>query len=138
SNDNALQNGIIPRSYNSRASTLRLSSTAQWIPLLGTVFSGNIGMDRGINDNARYNYSVFCGRTTGCRDTSGTRGMRRAESNSYSLRFSGSTTINLGRFNSFIELRPSIGGDYRKTQNNSMSLEKINLPPGESGMLVGG
>lgn len=137
----ALQtNSISPRSNGSRSSTIRLSSTSQWVPLIGTVFHGNIGMDRGLNDNGEYDYTIRCARRLDfdCRDTLGFRSEGRTESNGYSVRLSGSTVINLRGLNRFVELRPSIGGDYRSTQNKSLTLRNSNLPPGESGMVGGG
>lgn len=126
-------NSLMPRSNNSKISTIRLSSTSSWMPRSGTTFRGIIGIDRNINESSQYRYSIRCAKLA-CSDTNGVRREDRRELDSYSVRLSGSTIIDLGGFNRFLELRPSVGGDYRKNNNSSLYLEKRGLPPGESSL----
>lgn len=114
---------IEPYREKLHTSGIRLNSSINWMPGLGLRFSGNLGLDHGINDRSTNSNRIYCSNDLSCRDSMNSGGsvVRRMERNSYSSRLSGSTILNLGRLSRLLQLQPSIGGDFRRTENSSIA-----------------
>lgn len=133
-------NRIFPNDSLTRSSVLRMSVTSNWLPRLGWTVSGTAGIDRSVTDLSTYGYGINCNTIghPGCHDTLGNIFESKTDRVGYSLRFNGSTVINMGSLSRFIELRPALGGDYRKNDNNLLNITNQGLPPGERNVRSGG
>lgn len=136
-------NEIRPYDSLSKSSVLRMSATSNWRPVVGWSVSGTAGIDKSITDIGTYDYSTRCHlpqnqSVSTCLDTLGNIYESKADRTGYSLRFNGSTVINMGSLNRFIELRPSLGGDYRKSDNSLLHIDNKGLPAGERTVRGGG
>lgn len=134
-------NEIGPGDSLSKTSTLRMTAMSSWLPRAGWNVSATVGLDKSITDLSTYDYVIRCympdnAISSTCYDTLGSRYESKTDRTNYTLRFTGSTVIGLGALSRFVSLRPSIGGDFRKTQNGMLSIQNRGLPPGERDIIT--
>lgn len=103
----------------------------QWRPHSAWNVNANIGGENIVSEVSMYQANTSCSFGNPCMDTVGS--IREINENRavYTLRLNTSTSINFGRLNKIVDLRPSIGGDLRRTNTTRLQVERTNVPPGE-------
>ncbi len=122
----------------SRTSSVLLGGTVAWRPNSGWLLNGNMGAQQNVEERSLYESLTRCNLIRGgCEDTVGRRGEKSRNVGSYTMRMNLSKALSLGSFSRFMDLRPSIGGDFRKTQTSQMDILKDQIPIGERAMVSG-
>ncbi len=101
------------------------------------VVTANIGAEKNSSTNSTYSRPTRCYLNSGCTQGLGTRSEGSNSGSLYTVRLNASTSINLGTLSRFIDLRPSIGGDYKRTDNYSTSISKRDIPVGDRSLAGG-
>lgn len=127
---------------SNRIDAIRKPSTQSNVLFVGSigwnpgewVTSANLGVEGVFGDNSQYTSWTQCNSGLPCRDSTGSRSERSESRAMYSVRFNASRNLSLGRADRFLSIRPTFGGDFRKTQQSELYMDKENLPPGENSM----
>lgn len=112
-------------------SSRTIASNIQYTPGGGYLLRANFGVEENNSSNSVYGRQSECNIVTNCFDTLGTRSLTTGARTVYTGRMSASKDINIPAISRFLELRGSIGGDWRKTANNSVSINKSAVPVGD-------
>lgn len=113
-----------------------VSSNIQYRPG-GFVISGNFGAEKSAKNESNFGRLTLCDFRSSCRDTLGTRREASENKSLYTVRLNASTSLNLGSFNKYLDIRPSIGGDYKKTDQHLIDLHKRDIPVGDRSITMG-
>lgn len=112
---------IIPDNQKTHSSGVRLNSTVEWLAAGGIRVAGGGGIDYGLADNSAKSNDIVCLNDFACENSVRSDNVNRIERNTYTARLSASTVLRLGRWERFIHLQPSLGGDFRRTENSSLA-----------------
>ncbi len=107
-----------------------ISSSVQYRPGEIFVINGNFGVEKTARKEFTFSRETFCSLNAGCADTTGRASDRSEDKSVYTLRLNASTSLNLGALNRFLDIRPSVGGDYRKTDQHNVEIYKKDIPVG--------
>lgn len=119
-----------------RQSNVMFASNIGWNPGVW-VTSASVGVEGGFDERSEYTAWTQCDFGAACSDSSGSRSQNSDNRMMYSVRFNTSRTLSLGRADRFLSIRPTFGGDFRRTQRSGLQIRKENLPPGENSMAGG-
>ncbi len=113
-----------------------LASSINWRPRSSYVVNGNLGVERFNGTEDRFSSKVTENRVPAPHDT--TRNLRETSRMLYTARVNASTSLNLGALGKILSIRPSIGGDYKKTAQNQFiyNESKLNSLPQIPGLVV--
>lgn len=114
-----------------------LSANIQYRPLNKYVLNTTFGAERMAKFESHYGRKTRCRITLGCADTLGNRAERSENSDVYTIRTNASTTLDLGALSNIIDIRPSVGGDFRRTGKNYLAIQKSNVPVGDKSIAQG-
>lgn len=117
--------------------TVQLGSVVKYEPIRGLILNGNGGIERINSESYLFERNTRCLGTTNCADTVGSRTQGYENRSVYTLRMSASTYLPLGSLSRIISLRPSIGGDYKRTDRRSSAIHKTKIPAGYSSIVDG-
>lgn len=120
-----------------RSLTGLVSGNIHYRPNSRSTVSAYIGSEQTSGTTSSYSRPTECLLATGCKDMLGYRSENISNSSLHTIRLNASTTLDLGKINNFIELRPSIGGDYKKNYRYSTMASKSNVPVGDRSMSGG-
>lgn len=121
-----------------------IAAAIQYTPGMFVV-NGNIGYERSERNNSMFERNTYCqvidgGKSGECRDTLGRGNKNSSSGKVYTARTNVSTVLNLGRFSNIVDIRPSIGGDFKRQSEMRFALSKDRIPIGDntlnSGTLV--
>lgn len=122
------------------SSTVVFGSNVLWRAGTWTVNS-NAGVESSVNDRSSFKAETQCRLNPPCVDTLGSREEASERRRVYTVRLNTSTRINLGSFSNFLEVRPTFGGDFRKTERSRLWVSKNEIPAGDrsisGGVLIG-
>lgn len=136
----------LPHSVSSKenpvtSNTSIVGGTAQYRPGYGFVINANLGAETGNTESSEYLASAECFIVTGCVDTTSSslsgRSERAVRRNMYTARLNTSTSLDLGKLNRFLDIRPSLGGDLKRVKTSNISVQKTNIPPGDRSISSG-
>lgn len=99
--------------------------------------TGNAGLDRVMSDASSFTRRINCHPGRACADTVGSRIQENTQTTNYSFRFNVSNQLSLGKFDRFLEIRPTIGGDLRRTINTNLRVQVEDIPPGSNSLQSG-
>ncbi len=111
-----------------KTTTGDISMRVSWTPMDMLNGSANVGAER----TARKDYSderpfqCFSGV---CNPVNGTMGTSFIDQSVYTVRLQMSGVAPLGSFSRYLTVRPSIGGDFRKDQSATNSIQGNQIPP---------
>lgn len=114
-----------------------IAGNVQYRPHQAVLVNANMGAEKTSKNESFYRRETRCPVVGTCSDNPGMRGETSDDRSLYTLRLNASTSLNLGRFNRFLEVRPSVGGDYKKTDQHFVSLMKSDIPVGDRGITGG-
>lgn len=114
-----------------------IASNIQYRPHSAVLVNANVGAEKTSKNESFYRRETVCPIVGACADNLGMRAETSDDRSVYTLRLNASTSLNLGRFNRFFEIRPSVGGDYKKTDQHFISLTKSDIPVGDRGITGG-
>ncbi len=114
----------------SRRSNINLGSSLNWVALHGWTLMGNAGLSRSSTETSAFTRNVNCV-VSACTDTTGYRSEGDAGTTEITSRMNVRKQLNFGGFSRLLDLRPSFGADFRKSERRSLSLSRNGIPPGE-------
>lgn len=114
-----------------KSTTVVMGSNVNWRPASSYVINGTFGLERfnGTDNKLQVREDNI--------SHDATNTMKQDNKSIYTARINASTSLNLGKVSRYLEIRPSIGGDYKQTDQNSFTFQQRKIPPGQSG-IVGG
>ncbi len=119
-----------------KTSTGTISSSLQYRPRGIAVINGNVGAEKISRTESSFKRSSQC-RLTSCTEQLGERTERAETKSVYTVRLNATTSLNLGSVSRFLELSPSIGGDFRKTDLYQVYIAKRDIPVGDRSINAG-
>lgn len=108
-----------------------------WRPNTRWVMQGTLGMEKSQAEEGDMSFMTQCVVGRPCADSLGLRTQSSKSNSVYTVRFMSNYTPSLGRFDSFLELRPAFGVDYRKISHSALRASRDSILPGETGMSSG-
>ncbi len=117
--------------------TAQLGSVIKYEPIRGLILNGNGGIERISSESYLFERRTKCLGTMNCADTAGIKTQKYGSSSVYTLRMSASMHLPLGSLSRIIDVKPSIGGDYKRTERSNSSIYKTNIPAGYSSIVDG-
>lgn len=117
-----------------RSANITLASQFTWNPRTRWIVSGGAGVDRSQGESSYILARTWCQFLSACKDSTGERREERKTRTDYSLRVRSSTTLNFGKLAKYLEFMPSLGGDFRKSDDASLAITIDSVPPGERSM----
>ncbi len=114
-----------------------IASTIQYRPRDQYVINANLGAEQINTARSKFGRRTNCRIDTGCADSVGYRQEESETRSVYTARLNASTSLNLGPFNKFLDVRPTIGGDFKKTDNASVFISKDSIPIGDKSINMG-
>ncbi len=120
-----------------RTTSGMISSSVQYRPRGTSVINGNFGVERTNKGESVFDRRTACKLGESCYDDLGSRRESTQDRSVYTIRLNASTSLNLGSFSKYLDVRPSIGGDYKKTGDNVLLLSKYDVPVGDRSMSFG-
>lgn len=114
-----------------------IATSIQYRPRGTYVVNANLGAEKNSSNHSQYIRKTLCTIESSCRDTTGERQERLDNKSLYTVRLNATTGLNLGRLGRILDLRPSIGGDYRLVNQHSLDIRKINTPVGDRSIHAG-
>lgn len=130
------RNTVSATEMSTRSSRVLLGAQILWNPSRFTV-NGNVGVERVFNNISAFNARTQCNFGAPCTDSLGSRGESSNQTGVYTARLRASTIVNLGRLGRYLEIRPSIGGDYSKNPQEWLTINVDEIPPGERSLTSG-
>ncbi len=121
----------------SQNSAVVLGGMGQWTPGEGWVLNGTLGFERNLNEASVYQSETRCDYGAPCVDTFGLRSELSANRTIQTVRLNISRNVSLGKLNKLLTIRPTIGGDYKRTQTSNLFFRKNQIPTGERSMTAG-
>lgn len=116
----------------STATTILASANVRYQPAHAWVFNSNIGIEKADIEQTNSVENTHCTVDSGCKDTIGSATFISQDRRILTFRANLSGVLNTGRISRFLELRPSIGMDFRRTDGSNMNISREKIPPGES------
>lgn len=114
-----------------KSSTGVIAGNIQYRPLDVAVINGHFGAEKINATESLFERRASCSVQESCQEEMGFRSEKSETKSVYTLRLNASTSLNLGSLNRFLDIRPSIGGDYRKTDQYLVSVSKDKVPVGD-------
>lgn len=114
-----------------------ISTSVQYRPREVFVVNGNFGVEKTARKEYGFSRETQCSLQAGCADTTGRASDISEDKSVYTVRLNASTSLNLGALNRFLDIRPSIGGDYRKTDQHNVEIYKKDIPVGMRSISTG-
>ncbi len=115
-----------------------ISGVIKYHPRSNIVINGTLGVENITTESSEYKRNTNCHIVTGCIDALGARAEQATNRVTYTARANTSLSIiNLGKLNRFLEIRPSIGGDLKRTKLSDISIGKIDIPAGDRSLSSG-
>lgn len=114
-----------------------IASTIKYQPWSNYVLNANFGVEQINKDESRFARSTNCSVKTSCADTVGNRREISESRGVYTARMNASTSLDLGPLNRFLDIRPTVGGDFKKTDNRLISIAKDSIPAGDRSINAG-
>lgn len=119
-----------------KSTSVVMGSNMNWRPTSSYVVNATLGLERfNGTDNKTQSQTSTGASSNPAQDVTTT--MKQDNKAIYTARINASTSLKLGALDKFLSIRPSIGGDYRKTDQNSFTFEQKKIPSGESGIIGG-
>lgn len=118
-----------------KSTSVVMGSTVSWRPTPAYVVNGTLGVERFNGNDNKLTARQIEDPLSPSYDATST--MQQDDKTIYTARVNASTSLNLGSFGRFLEIRPSIGGDYRKNDDNRFWFEQSNISFGESAVVGG-
>lgn len=118
-----------------KSTSVVMGSNMSWRPTQSYVVNATLGLERFNGSDNRLVSSTTNVHSNPANDITST--MKQDNKEIYTARINGSTSLKLGALDRFLSIRPSIGGDYKKTDQNSFTFIQRNIPSGESGIIGG-
>lgn len=118
-----------------KSTNVVMGSNVSWRPTPAYVVNGTLGVERFNGNDNKLTARQLEDPINSSYDA--TSIMQQDNKTIYTARVNASTSLNLGSFGRFLEIRPSIGGDYRKNDDNRFSFTQSNIPFGESAVVGG-
>lgn len=128
---------LVARENPEKTTSALVSSNITYRPTGSSVITANLGVERSEIDNSLFERITNCNMSLSCRDTLGNRSETSKSNRLYTVRLNASTTLNLGSFTRFLDVRPSIGGDFKRTDDNMFSIYKDSIPVGDRSLSRG-
>ncbi len=116
--------------------SVSLSSSLTW-GVSRFLVTGNAGLDHVNSDASLYTSNTNCYLGRSCADTVGSRTQQNTQTTNYSFRFNVSNQLSLGKFDRFLKIRPTIGGDLRRTIKSNLRVQVDDIPPGSRSIQTG-
>lgn len=118
-----------------------IAGTVQYNPGM-FVLNGNLGYERSDKNSSMFERNTYCQVVNGgaygeCRDTLGRKNENSSKGNVYTARFNVSTILPLGRFSNVLDIRPSVGGDYKRQSQLRLAIGKDKIPIGDRSLSGG-
>lgn len=113
-----------------------IAGNLQYSPRGLAVINGNVGVEKISRTESSFTRSAQC-LLSGCTDQLGERTEIAENKSVYTVRLNASTALNLGKVNRFLDIRPSIGSDFRKTESYEMRVIKRDIPVGDRSLTAG-
>lgn len=120
-----------------RSDATIVGSTVQWRPRTNWVANGTVGYERGGREESVYQSETHCDPLVPCADTAGMRSEGTERRTVQTVRFNTSTELNIGNAFRFLEIRPSVGADFRKENVSALLITRYGVPPGEKSINSG-
>lgn len=120
-----------------KTNSATVASTIQYRPRELGVISGNAGVEKINRTESMFKSETNCSLSSGCNDLSGEREETAENKSVYTMRFNASTALRLGKIGRFLDVTPSIGGDYKKTDQYLVSVYKTEIPAGDRSLTAG-
>lgn len=117
---------------NSSSGTL--ASTVSFRPGSLWTIGANIGAEKSFIETTRFSRQTKCHGLQNCYDTVGSGFQSSEIRDVYTVRMNVQRILQLGVLSRFLDIKPSLGGDYRKTDRSLMSLTKDSIPAGYKSM----
>lgn len=117
-----------------KTNSVVIASNIQYRPYGSFVINSNFGVEKTGKTESLYRRDRECSPSNGCIEVPGRRSEASDDRSVYTVRLNASTVLNLGGLNRFLDIRPSIGGDFKKTDQHYLSLAKDSIPVGDRGM----
>ncbi len=114
-----------------------LGATSMWRPNNYLNFNTTLGVERVTTEDDKITGITECGYSSQCREVPGTRVLIQESKSIYTLRMNLATTPPFRKFEKFLELRPSIGGDLRRNDESRTNIRQIEIAPGETAFIGG-
>ncbi len=114
-----------------------IAASVQYRPGSNYTVNGNAGVEKNSKTDSKFERNTICTRSNGCADSLGRRRELSENISVYTVRLNASTSLNLGRLNRFFDIRPSVGGDFKKTDLYMVSLEKDSIAVGDRSISLG-
>ncbi len=118
-------------------STGTISGGLQYRPRDIAVINGNFGVEKVSKTESYFRRPTNCSLRLGCVDQLGERKETAENKSVYTVRLNASTNLQLGKLNRFLDIRPSVGGDFRKTDEYVVSVGKNDIPIGDRSISSG-
>lgn len=128
---------IIAMEEGTKTTSGIISSSIQYRPNNSSIVSANFGAEKTSRNTSGFSYYTECVIAKTCSILPGTREELSEDMSVYTVRLNASTNLNLGSFSRFLDIRPSIGGDFKKNDQYKISIVSINLPIGERSISSG-
>lgn len=114
-----------------------VATNMQYRPRGSIVLNANVGVEKINTTASQFDNEAVCHITNGCVDTLGLRREGSENRSVYTVRLNATTNLALGALGRFLEIKPSVGGDYRFTDLKGMDMWKRNIPAGDRSMSLG-
>ncbi len=121
-----------------RSDATIVGTAIKWNPRINWVANGTVGYERGGREESVYQSNAHCDPLLPCADTTGNRFESTERRTIQTVRLNTSTELNLGSTLKFLEIRPSIGADFRKENVSVLAISRSDVPPGEKSITSGG
>lgn len=131
-----LPSSITESSSSNKSFSSLLSIQGTYRPVTWSQIRGQGGFERITQENGTGDFVYAC-KDALCVDSTGARTARNINRNVYTMRLQATARPSLGKADRFLEIWPSLGGDLRKNESNTMLLARTALPRGERSLLNG-
>lgn len=129
--------GFTRRSTPMESQSALLNAQVTWRPHPKWNVMSTAGVERTVGESETSEATVSCTLARTCQDTLGRRSQVSESRLVNTFRLNANYSPDFGWMGSFLELRPSIGGDFRKNSNTRLSAGRSGLPPGQTGLAGG-
>ncbi len=114
-----------------------ISGNIQYRPRQSILINSTLGIEKNFDGKSTYRRNTECIFISGCVEKLGDISQESQTSSLATIRLNASTNLNLGSINRVLDIRPSIGGDYKKTDNTNFYVSKRDLPVGSRSLSDG-
>lgn len=114
-----------------------ISGNIQYRPKQSILINSTLGIEKNVDGRSTYRRNTECIFISGCVEKLGDISQESQTSSLTTIRLNASTNLNLGSINRILDIKPSIGGDYKKTDNTNFYVSKRDLPVGSRSLSDG-